>query len=80
MTPDLDQLLYDINKARHQPGMNAWWADVLKRSHRAIIDLRQLSAVAESGCERALTMLERSTATCKALGEEVDRLRRTASE
>lgn len=41
MTPDLDELLADITKAQHQPGMNAWWQDVLKRAHRAIIDLRK---------------------------------------
>lgn len=75
MTPDLDQLLEDIKKARQQPGMNAWWQDVLKRSHRAIGDLREMSAINESGCERALTMLETASATCTLLAAEVERLK-----
>lgn len=75
MTPDIDQLRDDINRAAHAAGTNAWVRDVLKRSHRAIGDLREMSAICESGCDRALEMLERSTATCRALGEEVERLR-----
>lgn len=75
MTPDIDELLADINKARHQPGMNAWWQDVLKRAHRAIGDLRELSAVNESGCDRALGMMEAAAATCRLLTAEIDRLK-----
>lgn len=75
MTPDIDQLREDINKAAHAAGTNAFVRDVLKRSHRVIGDLGQMSAICESGCDRALDMLEVSTATCKALGEEVERLR-----
>lgn len=75
MTPDIDQLREDINKAAHAAGTNAFVRDVLKRSHRAIGDLGEMSAICESGCDRALDMLEVSTAACKALGEEVERLR-----
>ena len=75
MTPDLEVLLADINKAAHAAGTNAWVRDVLQRSHRAIRDLREMSAINESGCERALEMLEISAATCKALTAEVDRRR-----
>lgn len=71
MTPDLDQLLEDIKQARQQPGMNAWWGDVLKRAHRAIGDLREMSAINESGCDRALTSLETCAAVCKALTSEI---------
>lgn len=75
MTPDLDGLLSDIKSARQQRGMNAWWQDVLQRAHRAIGDLREISAVNKSGCDRALDMLEVSAATCKALATEVERLK-----
>lgn len=75
MTPDLDELLADINKAAHAGGTNAWVRDVLQRSHRAIRDIRELSAINESGCNRALDMLEVSADTCKKLAAELDRRR-----
>lgn len=75
MTPDIDELLKDINKAAHAAGTNAWVRDVLQRSHRAIRDFRELSAINESGCNRALDMLEVSADTCKKLTAELDRRR-----
>jgi hypothetical protein len=75
VTPDLDDLLADINKARHQAGMNAWWQDVLARSYRAIGDLREVSAINESGCDRALQLMESAAHTCKALTAKVEQLK-----
>lgn len=75
MTPELDELLADINKARHQAGINAWWQDVFKRAYRAIGDLREMSAINESGCDRAMDMMEAATAVCKAQTVEIERLR-----
>lgn len=80
MTPNIDELLSDIKQARQQRGMNAWWQDVLQRAHRAIGDLRELSDVNVSGCDRALTMLEISAATCDQLTSEVERLQAALEE
>lgn len=72
MTPDIDQLREDINKAAHAAGTNAFVRDVLKRSHRALGDLRELSAVNESGCDRAMDMLEFSAQTCRKLAAKIE--------
>lgn len=52
MTPDLDTLLSDINKAAHAAGTNAWVQDVLQRSHRAIRDMRMLKAFVAQAAEK----------------------------